>query len=220
MSSRGLILQHGRDGPPGRLEEWLNERSIDYEIHHSRESPPPPVAGRAFVASLGSDHSAGPDGPPWVRAEIEAIREAVESDVPVLGLCFGGQALAVALGGGVAPAPVPEIGWLPVESSDPSIPEGPWAQYHYEILRLPPGAVELARTPAGPAAFRVGRHLGVQFHPETTTQLMSKWVRMDPNLPDTVTPEQVDEQGALHGEAARENALRLFDTWWAGVGNS
>jgi GMP synthase-like glutamine amidotransferase len=152
-----------------------------------------------------------------VRAEIDGLREAVQANVPVLGLCFGGQALAVALGGEVAPSPQPEIGWLPVESRDPSVPEGPWAQYHYEILRLPEGTEELARTPAGPAAFRAGPHLGVQFHPETTPELMSKWVRMDPNLPATVKPEQVDEQGARHGEAAREHAWRLFDSWWTGA---
>jgi GMP synthase-like glutamine amidotransferase len=217
MSSRGLILQHGHDGPPARFEEWLRERGIPYDIHDAWREPPPAVRGRAFVASLGSDHSAAGDGPPWVRDEIEALREAVDADVPVLGLCFGGQALAVVLGGGVEQAPEPEIGWLPVHSPDSSIPEGPWAHYHYEVLRLPPGAEELARTPAGPAAFRAGVHIGVQFHPETTAELMSKWVRMDPKLPPSVDPELVDEQGRRHGAAAREHAWRLFDGWWAGA---
>ena len=214
-SARGLILQHGPAGPPDILGEWLRERGIEYEVHNTWEAPPPPVEGRPFIASLGSPDTAGDGGPPWVRDEIETMRRAVEADVPVLGLCFGGQTLAIALGGGLEPAREPEIGWLPVTSEDDSVPPGPWAQYHYEVIRLPPGARELARTPAGPAAFRVGPHTATQFHPEATPDRMSTWIRMARELPPGITPELIDEQGARHGAAAREQARRLFDGWWA-----
>jgi GMP synthase-like glutamine amidotransferase len=213
-SKPGLILQHGPAGPPDILGEWLEERGIPYEVHHAWEAPPPPVEGRAFLASLGSPSSAVNGAPAWVAGELDAMRRAVAADVPVLGLCFGGQTLALALGGGLEPAPEPEIGWLSVESEDDSVPPGPWAQYHYEIIRLPPGARELARTPAGPAAFRIGPHTGTQFHPEVTPERMSIWARMA-ELPPGITPELIDEQGARHGAAAREQAWRLFDGWWA-----
>jgi GMP synthase-like glutamine amidotransferase len=214
-SARGLILQHGPAGPPDILGEWLRERGIEYEVHNAWEAPPPPVEGRLFVASLGSPDTAGDGGPRWVRDEIETMRRAVEADVPVLGLCFGGQTLAIALGGGLEPAREPEIGWLPVISEDESVPPGPWAQYHYEVIHLPPGARELARTPAGPAAFRAGPHTGTQFHPEATPERMGVWIRMAKELPRGITPELIDEQGARHGAAAREHAWRLFDGWWA-----
>jgi GMP synthase-like glutamine amidotransferase len=214
-STPGLILQHGPAGPPDILGEWLRERNIEYEVHHAWEAPPPPVQRRPFVASLGSPDTAGDGGPPWVRDEIETMRRAVEANVPVLGLCFGGQTLALAMGGGLEPAREPEIGWLPVESEDESVSAGPWAQYHYEVIRLPPGARELARTPAGPAAFRAGPHTGTQFHPEATPERMSTWIRMATELPAGITPELIDEQGARHGAAAREQARRLFDGWWA-----
>lgn len=210
----GLILQHGPAGPPDLLGEWLDERGIPYEVHHAWEAPPPAVEGRAFLASLGSPDSAVDGAPPWVRHELEAMRRAVETGVPVLGLCFGGQTLAIALGGSLEPALAPEIGWLPVESADESVSPGPWAQYHYEVIRLPPGARELARTPAGPAAFRAGPHTGTQFHPEVTPERMSIWIRMTAELPPGITPELIDEQGARHGAAAREQAWRLFDGWW------
>ena len=213
-SAPGLILQHGPAGPPDILGEWLHERGIAYELHRAWEEPPPPVEGRPFVASLGSPDTAGEGGPSWVRDEIETMRRAVEADVPVLGLCFGGQTLAIALGGGLVRAREPEIGWLPVESEDESVPAGPWAQYHYEVIRLPPGARELARTPAGPAAFRAGPHTGTQFHPEATPERMSTWIRMAKELPPGITPELIDEQGARHGGRAREQAWRLFDSWW------
>jgi GMP synthase-like glutamine amidotransferase len=214
-SPPGLILQHGPAGPPDLLGEWLAERGIPYAVHHAWEAPPPRVEGRPFLASLGSPDSAGPDGPPWVRDEIETMRRAVEAEVPVLGLCFGGQTLALALGGGVERASEPEIGWLEVETCDESVPPGPWAQYHYEVIRLPQGARELARTAAGPAAFRSGPHLGVQFHPEVTAKRMSIWIRMASGLPAGVTPELIDEQGARYGARARPQAWRLFDAWWA-----
>jgi GMP synthase-like glutamine amidotransferase len=214
-SKPGLILQHGPAGPPDILGEWLDERGIPYDVHPAWEAPPPPVEGRLFLASLGSPDSAAPGGPPWVSHELEAMRRAVAAEVPVLGLCFGGQTLALALGGELERAAEPEIGWLPVESEDDSVPPGPWAQYHYEVIRLPPGARELARTPAGPAAFRVGPHTGTQFHPEATPERMSTWIRMASELPPGITPELIDEQGERHGAGARAQAWRLFDAWWA-----
>ena len=214
-SARGLILQHGPAGPPDILGEWLRERGLEYDVHNAWEAPPPPVEGRPFLASLGSPDTAGDGGPRWVRDEIETMRRAVEADVPVLGLCFGGQTLALALGGSLERASKPEIGWLPVESEDESVPPGPWAQYHYEVIHLPAGARELARTPAGPAAFRAGRHTGTQFHPEATPERMSTWIRMATELPSGITPDLIDEQGARHGPGAREQARRLFDGWWA-----
>ena len=58
----GLILQHSADGPPARFAEWLRERGIPYELHDPSKAPPPRVDGRPFVASLGSEHSAGDGG--------------------------------------------------------------------------------------------------------------------------------------------------------------
>ena len=151
MSKPGLILQHGLDGPPARLGEWLSARGIPFVVHHVWKRPAPDPANYAFVASLGSDCSAA-DTDGWVPGEIETLRRAVAADVPVLGLCFGGQALSVALGGGVETLRTPEIGWLAVQGDDDTIPPGPWLQYHFDLMHLPPGATELARSPAGPSA--------------------------------------------------------------------
>ena len=165
------------------------------------------------MASLGSACSAAePDG--WVPGEIETLRQAVAADVPVLGLCFGGQALSLALGGGTEVLQTPEIGWLAVHGDDEEIPAGPWLQYHFELMQVPPGGHELARSPAGVAVFRHGRHLGVQFHPEADGALLAGWARSDPKLSATgVTLEQLDAQSALHAEAALPQAFALFDRW-------
>lgn len=213
LSKPGLVLQHGDDGPPARFGEWLRERGLEYVVHPAWEQPPPDPRAFGFVASLGSENSAAqPDG--WVAAEIAALRTAVAADVPVLGLCFGGQALSVALGGGIEVLATPEIGWIPVASSDPLVPGGPWLQYHFDLMHLPPGGQALARSPAGLAAFRHGRHLGLQFHPEADAALVDVWARTDPKLPSTgITPEDLAAQSRAHAGAARGQAFALFDGW-------
>jgi GMP synthase-like glutamine amidotransferase len=114
---------------------------------------------------------------PWIADELALLRRAHESGVPVLGICFGGQALAAALGGEVRPAPRSEIGWYDVESDDPAlVAPGPWFQWHSDQFVPPPGARTFARTPVGPQAFVVRRSLGVQFHPELTPGQLAAWL--------------------------------------------
>ncbi len=213
LSKPGLILQHGEHGPPGLFGEWLRDRGLPFAVHRVWEQPPPDPCDHAFVASLGSEHSAT-DQTPWARQEIAALRLAIGADVPVLGLCFGGQALSLALGGGIEVLPVPEIGWMSLRTHDDGIPAGPWLQYHFDLMHVPAGARELARSPAGTAAFRHGRHLALQFHPEVDAARVDMWARSDPKLPATgITPEQLAAQSAIHAEDARIQAYSLFDAW-------
>ncbi|MBV8942868.1 MAG: type 1 glutamine amidotransferase [Solirubrobacterales bacterium] len=214
----GLILQHGENGPLARFGEWLRERGLPFVVAHIWEEPVPDARKFAFVVSLGSIHSAASTEPAWIQHEIAALRTAAEHDVPALGLCFGGQALSVALEGGTDPLPAPEIGWIPIESFDRSVPGGPWLQYHSEQMRVPPGARELARSPAGPAVFTRGPHMGVQFHPEADAGLANLWAQKDPDLPDAgLTPADIASQSAAHAQPAREQAFRLFDAWIDGA---
>ncbi len=213
-SKPGLILQHGEDGPPARFGEWLRRRGLAFVVHRVWEQPPPDPRDHGFVASLGSERSAA-ERDAWVPQEIATLRAAIAADVPVLGLCFGGQALSLALGGGVEVLSAPEIGWIAVSSDDVAIPAGPWLQYHFDQMHLPPGARELARSPAGTAAFRHGRHLGLQFHPEVDAALVDTWARSDPKLAATgITPEQLAAQSAVHAQPARLQAYHVFDSWW------
>jgi GMP synthase-like glutamine amidotransferase len=114
---------------------------------------------------------------PWITDQLALLREAHEHGVAILGICFGGQALASALGGSVRPAPEPEIGWYGIETDDESlVGPGPWFQWHYDQFVPPPGARVIARTPVGPQAFVLGSSLGVQFHPELTPSQLVSWI--------------------------------------------
>jgi GMP synthase-like glutamine amidotransferase len=219
-----LIRRHGDWGPPGLLGDWLHARGIPFEEDRSWIGAPLPDPDRyAFVASLGSKHNPRDTHEPAVRAELELLDRAVARDVPVLGLCFGGQVLAAVLGGEIEPAATPELGWREIETDDPeAVPPGPWLEWHYERFTVPPGAVEVARTADAPQAFRTGPHLGVQFHPESTVEIVARWAQLD--------VDRLAAQGIADGvsllrasqarrQAAAEAAFRLFDGFLARTGH-
>jgi GMP synthase-like glutamine amidotransferase len=113
----------------------------------------------------------------WIGDEIAFARSGISLGVPVLGICFGGQMLAAAVGGSVSLAPVPEIGWVRVSSSAPDLIEaGPWFSWHFDRFTVPSGVDLVARTSLANQAFSVGRVLGLQFHPEVTTEVLEAWL--------------------------------------------
>ena len=113
----------------------------------------------------------------WIGEEIAVARSAMDLGVPVLGICFGGQLLAAAVGGSVSRAPAPEIGWSMVDTSIPGlIDAGPWFQWHFDRFTVPAGVPVLARSALADQAFRVGRTLGLQFHPELTSAVLECWL--------------------------------------------
>lgn len=204
-----LIRQHLETAPPGLLIDWLEDRGLAYEISRSGEGGPLPDAREyAFVVSLGHDLGANDTHDDGVRAEREMLGNAVAAGTPVLGLCYGGQVLAAVLGARVAKAPTPELGWREIATDDPAaVPAGPWLEWHYDRFETPPGATELARTKDAAQAFRLGPHLGVQFHPEATVEIVTGWAVSD-GVSDAVidvTPEA--------RRAAADAAFRLFDAF-------
>ena len=215
-----LIRQHVESAPPGTLVDWLETRGLAYEIDRSwLGAPLPDPEDYVFVASLGHDHFAGDTHVPAVAAERELLARAVERDVPVLGLCYGGQVLAAVLGGRVGPAPVPELGWREIRTDDPElVPAGPWLEWHYERFTTPPCATELARTPEASQAFTLGPHLGVQFHPEATVDIVAGWASTDAERLATLGIEDGATLLTSSHErrtAARAAAFQLFDEFLA-----
>ncbi len=141
----------------------------------------------------------------------------------MLGLCFGGQMLARVIGGEVYRSDDSEIGWLPVRSSDPSlIPEGPWFQWHFDTFTLPPTAKVIADSPVGLQAFVAGRSLGLQFHPEVTTEIMDDWVRVYAHEleGDGVDPGALLEETVERANESERMARQLFDRFLAEIARS
>ena len=109
---------------------------------------------------------------PWIPPLIEYVAEAAAADVPILGVCYGHQVLAEALGGRVAEMDGFEIGYNAVRHRDDQLFEGideeftVFTTHGDAVVELPPSATLLAENEHGIHAFRDGGCWGVQFHPE------------------------------------------------------
>jgi len=218
---RALIIQHEEPTPPGFVNEWLDEHQAIVETFRididDREVDP---SDYDLIVSLGAECAAFDDSMPFVPREARLMRRAVDADVPVLGLCFGGQMLARVLGGEVFRSDVSEIGWLAVRSNEPElVPEGPWFQWHFDAFTLPPGATLIAESDVGPQAFVAGRSLGLQFHPEVTTEIMDDWVRVYRHELDAdgVDPDALLEETKRRAPENRRMSHQLLERYLSDV---
>jgi GMP synthase-like glutamine amidotransferase len=214
-----LIVQHEQPTPGGYVHQWLEERDADQDVYRidieDRQVDP---RDYDMIVSLGSEFAAFDDSVPWLKKEKELLREAAQGDVPVLGICFGGQLLARVLGGKSFRSEIAEIGWLPVRSKEQEIvSDGPWFQWHFDTFTVPPGAKLIADSAAGPQAYAVGRSLGVQFHPEVTPEIMDAWVRAYRHELDQegVDPDRLLSETYQRAADTRAAAWRLFDGFLA-----
>ena len=212
---RALIVEHERATPGGLVYDWLDDYDAEVEDLRidvdEREVDP---AAYDLIVPLGSEFAAYDDTVPWIEREKRLLERAVAADVPVLGICFGGQLLARVLGARCYRADGSEIGWLPVRSRDPElVPEGPWFQWHFDTFTAPPGATVLAESALGPQAYVAGRSLGVQFHPEVTPEIMEDWVRVYRHELDSdgVDPDALLQETYDRAESARASSRRLLD---------
>src|SRR5208283_1725911 len=112
----------------------------------SLERWPEPAHADAIV-SLGSDRSVHASREGWIEDELAFLRSAHEQQVPILGICFGGQALAAALGGKVTRASELYVEWGTVEVADGApVTCGPWLRWHEDVFTVPPDGREIARS--------------------------------------------------------------------------
>ncbi|MBV8221527.1 MAG: hypothetical protein JO325_23930, partial [Solirubrobacterales bacterium] len=165
--SSAVVLQHRDDAPGGVLVDVLAAAGFSSTtVRVDRGEPLPDPASITFAVTLGRDGAVDEWGAEWVDTELEWLRHADRAGTAVLGVGFGAQALALALGGGVQRASRARHGWVWISSSDPGwISPGPWLAWQEDVIRLPPKARLLAQDPVGPQAYMRNGHLGVQFHP-------------------------------------------------------
>lgn len=148
-----------------------------------------PQPGEYAGIVLTGAHEMVTDDLEWIHETARWVKEAVESNHPMLGICFGHQLMALALGGEAGfHCDGPEIGTMKIRpndntSDDPIFSllsaEFPGHTTHYQCaLTLPPKAVLLCASDHEPhQAFRVGEHAwGVQFHPEFDAEAMRLYI--------------------------------------------
>ena len=212
-----LVFQHVPYEPLGTLDPLLKASGFRIRYVNFARDPDqrPDLSRYAALIVLGGPMNVDDTARyPNLATEVDILREALEQDMSVLGICLGAQLLARALGGRVTPAPRREIGWHDVDltkagSGDPVLSTFATRQrvfqWHEDNIELPPGVESLAASPDCPVqAFRHGEHAyGFQFHLEVDRFLVERWLTVPANQPVLEA-----ERGRVDPDVVREQTLR------------
>ncbi len=220
-----LVLQHVATEPLGTLDPLFRKaafriRYVNFERHPEHAVD---VARYDGLVVLGGPMAADEtDRFPHLAAEREAIREAIDREIPVLGICLGAQLIAAALGGRTLRGAAPEKGWTEVAPTDAGRADPLLGyldggrhlfQWHDDTFSLPESAVHLARSAdCEYQAFRVGESAyGLQFHLEADRALIERWVECwsDADLRAEAGAESPRERIARDTDRHLERATRV-----------
>ena len=219
---RVIVVRHHSIDDAGFIADAFRARGAELVIHQfPKGGPLPALDGVDHIVVLGAVWSVYEEQiRDWIGAELDWLRAADAAGIPVLGICFGAQALTAALGGQVEAAPRSEVGWTMVETLDPDLIEpGPWLEFHHDRCLPPRGARLLARNELCVQAFTIGPHLAVQFHPEPDAAQVRLWLTdggkaeaeragQDPDKLIAQT-EAEEQQAALRADRLVAAALKL-----------
>jgi GMP synthase-like glutamine amidotransferase len=192
------ILQHVPFEGPGYILPWAEQSHHRVSITpvYKEESLPAPESFHCLVIMGGPMSVHDEDDCPWLAAEKNLVEESIKAKKKVLGICFGAQIIAQALGAAVYTNKHKEIGWYELLKTDDAaqnkvvrvVPD-PFVAFHWhgETFDLPTGAVHLAHSAACEnQAFAYKDHvLALQFHLESTAESISALIK---NCPADLSP--------------------------------
>ena len=164
-----LQAAHGNQHTTRNFRRELDADLVEFDVNSGQLPPHTDFDGLVVTGSRSSVYW----DEDWIEPLIEYIAEAAADDVPILGVCYGHQALAEALGGRVAGMDDFELGYNTVEQvDDDPLFKGineeftVFTSHGDAVIELPPGAKLIARNEYSVHAFRREHCWGVQFHPE------------------------------------------------------
>lgn len=230
---RVLVFQHVAHEILGTLDPLLKSAGFRIRYVNFGRDPRarPNLDGYHGLVVLGGPmHVDQADRHPHLRTEAEAIRDALDRDIPILGICLGAQLLAHALGAPVGPAIRKEIGWhdvsvSPLGRADPLFSTFAATerifQWHGDTFEIPRGAEHLASSElCANQAFRWGdKAYGLQFHLEVDAPLIERWLSIPEHRAEienscgAVAAEEIRRETRSRIEGARRLADRVFGEW-------
>ncbi|MDZ4202023.1 MAG: type 1 glutamine amidotransferase [Gallionella sp.] len=231
------IFRHAPSEGPGYLAEFLDERSIPWQLLCIDAGDAVPRSAEAFsgLVFMGGPMSVN-DDLPWIAQVETLIRDAVARDIPLLGHCLGGQLMSKALGGKVSRNPVKEIGWGEVVTDDNDTARAWFGgierfqafHWHGETFTLPQGAtLLLSSAHCTHQAWSMGKHLALQCHIEMTDDMIAEWCEIGAEevfaARESPAVEAVgDIRRRTPGELPQLHAVarRLYGQWLTGMGKS
>lgn len=186
---RALAIVNERGAGLGVLDPILHEHGYAVEAVAGTDLDSVDIVEPDLVVTLGS--SAGVYETvrhPFISPEIALLQDRLHHRRPTLGVCFGAQLIAAALGEEVRPGATREVGFRGIRPTEAGLrsplrhfSDVPVMQWHGDTFDLPQGATLLATSDsAGVEAFGVEEWLlGVQFHPELTGAMAGRWLEGD-----------------------------------------
>ena len=187
MAPLALVVQHDSTIHLGNLEPVLVARGYDIHILDARTADFATLTvAPDLVVVLGNDSGVyEKDLLPYIAAEEAWLAVRLAAQQPTLGVCFGAQIMASALGERVYKGSTTQIGFRAVEPTAAGLASPvrhfagvPVMEWHGDTFDLPAGATRLAgSSDYANEAFALGSWgLAVQFHPETTEAMHERWL--------------------------------------------
>jgi GMP synthase-like glutamine amidotransferase len=177
-----LVVQNTRIESSGYLGKLLSSDGFDITSINAKHET---IPNKKFslVVILGAPESANDDFP-YLIEEQELIKNSVNDNIPVLGICLGSQLIAKTFGAKVYKGPTKEIGFYHdlMFSNDSKLFGGfknPFTVFHWhgDTFDLPTGATRLALSENYPnQAFQYKSAIGLQFHLEVNEQMVNLWL--------------------------------------------
>ena len=228
---RVLVLQHADPEHPGLILEAL--RNVGAQVKTIRtdlaQPAPPSLDAYAGLIIMGGPQSVyEEDKYPYLRAEKQLARQAIDNNIPLLGVCLGSQVIADVLGSEVHPGPAPEIGWKPVRRSEQAannpilsaLPETfTPLHWHGDIYDLPKSATPIASSEmTATQGFTYNQNVyALLFHLEMTEQQITEMAAQFPEdiRRANLEPATLLSQTPANAAALKPIATKIFTRWAA-----
>lgn len=222
-----LVIEHDPTIHLGNLEPVLLERGFEITVVDARSADfsALSVTEADLVIVLGNDSGVyEQDKLPYISAEQAWVAQRLGAHAPTLGVCFGAQIMAGALGSKVYAGPDVELGFKNIEPTEAGkdspvrfFANVPVMQWHGDTFELPEEATRLAQSSTyANQAFALGDWgLAIQFHPEMTPAMHQTWLADGSRTLEKlgVPAESLEEENELYNQAMEQASKAMLNDY-------